>query len=228
MGEKREHAVVRLDGAAPRPSEVVAARVERERRRQGITVQRLAQRCAELGAAWLTRDVIVNIESGRRREVTLDEVWALAAALNVPPPLLQLPLGDSQRVAVTPAIEIHPHLALEWSEGTQPLVNTDRTARVRPWPEEETPDWVAAASPIYLYREMRELENEVRRALPGIGQTWRDDTQREQARAALDRLREHVEVTMRRAGIDEHTIVEEYERTLEDIGRAHRGAQSDG
>ena len=45
----------------------------------------LAERCAALGMPELNRDVIANIESGRRRSVTVDEVFVLAAALGVSP-----------------------------------------------------------------------------------------------------------------------------------------------
>jgi transcriptional regulator with XRE-family HTH domain len=201
---------------ASRPSEAVARRVKAERRRQGISAARLAERCAELGMPELNRDVIANIETGRRHDVSVDQLWTLAAALNVPPSLLQIPLGETQRFAVTPKITIHPHLALEWNEGEGPLVNTNRTARLHPWADEHTLPWNEARAPLWFYRKMRELENEVKRALPGVGEPWRDDTQREQARAALDRLREHVEY-MQHAGLDETKVMAEYERVFAEI-----------
>jgi transcriptional regulator with XRE-family HTH domain len=187
---------------APRPSEVVATRVERERRRQGISQQRLAERCAELGASHLTRDVILNIEN-RRRAVDVDDMWAIAAALNVPPNVLMLPLGDEQRVQIAPAVTIHPHLALDWAEGELPLVHTDR--RTHDWPERDTPNWAAAAAPLYLYHELRAREDAHRNAqTPG------------ERKEALERLRAHIEGDMARAGLDEREILAEYERMDEE------------
>jgi transcriptional regulator with XRE-family HTH domain len=202
--------------SALRPSEAIARRVKRERQRQGISAARLAERCAELGMPELTRDVLVNIEQGRRHDVSVDQLWTLAAALNVPPSLLQIPLGATQRFAVTPKITIHPHLALEWNEGEGPLVNTNRTTRLHPWADEHTLPWNEAAAPLWFYRRLRELQREVDRALPGVGQTWRDDAQREAARAALDRLQDHIEY-MQHAGLDETPLVSDYEAILTKI-----------
>jgi transcriptional regulator with XRE-family HTH domain len=184
--------------AAPRPSDVVSARVERARRNQGITVQQLAARCAELGVPELSRDVITNIEQ-RRRRVTIDEVWVLAAALNIPPNLLMLPLGDEQRVQLAPAVTIHPHLALDWAEGDLPLVHTNQHTHT--WPEPDTPDWVAAAAPLYLYHELRAHERALRNArTPG------------ERKDALERLRAHIEGDMARAGLDERAILADHVR----------------
>jgi hypothetical protein len=80
-------------------------------------------------------------------------------------------------------------------------VNTNRTARIHPWPDEDTPDWVAASAPLHLYADLRKLQHALEHA--------RADADRNEV---LERLREHVDVTMRRAGLDEHRIVEDYER----------------
>jgi transcriptional regulator with XRE-family HTH domain len=196
-----------------RPSEVVARRIKAECQRQEITIARLAERCAELGTPGLTRDAIASIVSGRRR-VDVDELYALGAALNVSPLLLTLPLGSNARLAVTPKLKVGAQQALEWTVGDGPLPNTDRrSSRIEPWPKA---NWAQAAQPLYLYEKLRELQNEARRALPGVGQTWRDDTQRERARAALGRLREHVEY-MQHAGLDETKFVADYEQALAEI-----------
>ena len=201
---------------APEPSRVAAQRIKRERQRQGITAARLAERCDELGMPSLNRDVIANIETARRGAITVDELLVLGAALNTSPLLLMLPLGTDQRLAVTPTTKIHPHLALEWLVGEGPLVDTDHTARVSPWPDENTPSWVEAAQPLWFYRRLRELQDEVSRTMPAVGQTWRDDAQREDVRAALNRLAEHVEY-MRHAGLDETRVVADYEKHLTEI-----------
>jgi transcriptional regulator with XRE-family HTH domain len=187
---------------APRPSEVVARRVQSARQGQGISAAKLAERCAELGMPELNRDVIANIESGRRHAVTVDELVTLGAALNIPPVVLLFPIGDAPRVALTPNVAPRVRLALEWFEGEAPLVGTDGyTHRAAPG----APDWYVAAAPLHLYRELWWLQQNVRRATTDADQ-----------KAALERLREHVEVTMRRAGFDERELLAQYKGSDDD------------
>ncbi|MCV0334090.1 MAG: helix-turn-helix transcriptional regulator [Microbacterium sp.] len=54
----------------------------------------------------MSRAVIANIESGRKRDITIDEMLALAWALDVPPVALALPLEQ-------------PNVFVETSRGTQ-------------------------------------------------------------------------------------------------------------
>jgi transcriptional regulator with XRE-family HTH domain len=140
-----------------RPSRVVGRQVKRLRERQGISAQRLADRCAELGAPGINRSVIANIES-RREAVSVDELMVLAAALNTPPMLLLAPLGDEQKVAVTPKTVVHPQLLLDWMTGDGPLCNTNRTARTHPWSDEGAPDWREASLPIWMFQQLRKYQ----------------------------------------------------------------------
>lgn len=79
----------------PTPSEVVAERVKTVRRRRGLKVAQLAERCAKLGMPALTAQSIFNIETTRpgrpQRPVTVDELLTLAAALDVAPVNLLTP-----------------------------------------------------------------------------------------------------------------------------------------
>src|SRR4051794_30252810 len=85
------------------PTQVVAARVKQLRKEQGLSAQKLADRCAEAGGRDLaTRSVIANLESGRRDTVSIDEVFVLAFALNVAPVHLVIPT-DAVPVRVPPA-----------------------------------------------------------------------------------------------------------------------------
>lgn len=174
-----------------RPSRVVGRQVKRLRKRQGISAQRLADRCTELGALGFNRSVIANIES-RREDVGVDELMILAAALNTPPTLLLAPLGDNQKVAVTPKTIIHPHLLLDWMTGGGPLCNTNQTARLHPWRDEETPDWREASLPIWMFQQFRKYQEAA------------DEASRGQVAAAFDKalgaLSQHVEV-MERSGL---------------------------
>jgi transcriptional regulator with XRE-family HTH domain len=81
-------------------SEAIARRVRELRHKRGWSAQDLANRCAEIGAADMTSAVLANIETGRRhpgtgirrREVTVEELLALARALDVLPSDLLEPL----------------------------------------------------------------------------------------------------------------------------------------
>ena len=81
----------------------MAARIRQVRKRRGVSPADLAERCAALGAADLTENVIENIESRsaraskRPRPVTVDELLALAAALNVAPVHLLVPPDDYRK-----------------------------------------------------------------------------------------------------------------------------------
>ncbi|WP_415647960.1 hypothetical protein [Stackebrandtia soli] len=55
------------DSGASTFSDVVADAVRRWRKARELTVEALVERCAELGAAHVTTNVIWNLESGRRR-----------------------------------------------------------------------------------------------------------------------------------------------------------------
>jgi transcriptional regulator with XRE-family HTH domain len=81
------------------PSDIVSDRVRQVRRKRGMTMADLAERCTNLGMPHLSVSAISNIETGRRdkktgrrrRDVTVDELLVLAAALNVSPVNLLVP-----------------------------------------------------------------------------------------------------------------------------------------
>lgn len=145
------------------PGDVVADRVRSYRRMRGLSVRQLADECRHAGAVSLTAASLANIERGRsegakrgRREVTVDELLALAYVLTVPPTLLLIPLGTDDEVAVVPGVSVHPHAALEWFEGEAWRVPGD-LVRSRA-------DWQSAALPLSLYRRLRELSRRLERA----------------------------------------------------------------
>lgn len=79
------------------PGAAVSSAVARLRKRQGWTADDLATECARLGMPSLNRSVIANIESGRRKSVTVDELCCLAFALDVAPIHLLVPMGDDPK-----------------------------------------------------------------------------------------------------------------------------------
>ena len=87
-------------------SGTAARRVQRLRRERGWSVARLADECAKVGAPQLTANVLTNLLSRqqRRRDLTVEEVGALAAAFDVPParllPELIEPIDDPARLVL--------------------------------------------------------------------------------------------------------------------------------
>jgi hypothetical protein len=102
------------------------------RNRRGLSVAKLAARCAELGAPKLNRDVITNIEvRGRRQDVGVSELFALALALEVPPLVLVLPLDGRDELEITEKVAMSPLDAALWSMGELEPDDPDERARWR-------------------------------------------------------------------------------------------------
>ncbi|MGD3113046.1 helix-turn-helix domain-containing protein [Streptomyces sp. YGL11-2] len=70
----------------------VAGEVRRRRKEVGWSAQDLADRCGQLGHP-IPRNVIANMESGRRANLPLVDVMVLAAALETYPACLIFPVG---------------------------------------------------------------------------------------------------------------------------------------
>jgi transcriptional regulator with XRE-family HTH domain len=126
------------------PSDVVAKRVREVRRRRGLTVAQLAQRCTELGMPGLTEQAIYNLEAGRadkrgrrRRAVTVDELVGLAHVLDVAPVHLLLPLDDTASYQVTATLSEPVPIAREWVRGYFPLAATDERIYFSSVPQSE-------------------------------------------------------------------------------------------
>lgn len=115
----------------PTVSDIVADRVQQVRKRRGWTVKELAEHCAEIGAGELTAQALYNIGNGRRDEegrrrrfVTVDEVLALALALDVAPVHLVVPPdaadGDEYRITPTSVVSVRDVRA--WLRGYYPVL----------------------------------------------------------------------------------------------------------
>jgi transcriptional regulator with XRE-family HTH domain len=116
-------------------SDAVAARLREVRKGRGWTANELAERCSRAGLP-ISKSVLANIESGRpgddgrrRRDITVDELLALALVLDVAPIYLMAPTQDQAKptaIAVTPEVSIEdPDQLLLWLRGDQPLPATD-------------------------------------------------------------------------------------------------------
>lgn len=112
-------------------SDVVAERVRDVRKRRGLTASQLAERCAEIGAPELTAQALSNIETGRRvkdgprrRYITIDEVLALALALDVAPVHLVVPpdAADEDEYQITPTSAVSVRDVRAWFRGYYPVL----------------------------------------------------------------------------------------------------------
>jgi transcriptional regulator with XRE-family HTH domain len=107
-------------------SDITAATVREVRKRRGWSPADLATRCSELGASDLTENVIENIESRSRRggtkrprPVTVDELLALARALDIAPVYLLTGLGDDGKpYPITENVRESTFMVRKWIRGT--------------------------------------------------------------------------------------------------------------
>lgn len=183
---------------APSVGEVFSERVRRYREAAGLRQDDLAERTAELG--WpMNRVTLAKIEKGGTRadNASLVDVLVLAAALDVPPVLLFVPLGDTEEMVITPAVTTHPHLVHKWMAGREPFT-IDRYAH-------DLTEWHRNALPVFLFDKLEDLQQACSRA--GAG----DEDFR--------RLADHLEI-MAKAGF---SVPEMAPETLQRIKEATNG-----
>lgn len=104
-------------------AKLIGQMVARFRKERGQSAAELAQRTG------ISRDVIANLENGRKRDVTVSELFALAAGLEVPPLALIADLSkplDCPNDAFAKYADNNYHLA-RWIRGEQGANN--RTVR---------------------------------------------------------------------------------------------------
>ncbi|MFI0772494.1 helix-turn-helix domain-containing protein [Streptomyces sp. NPDC021218] len=85
----------------------VAGEVRRRRKEMGWSAQELADRCEQLGHP-IPRNVIANMESGRRANLPLVDVMVLAAALETYPVCLIFPVGYVEETQELPFQSLVP------------------------------------------------------------------------------------------------------------------------
>lgn len=115
----------------PRPAaqygptaETVARNVKRVREARGLTIYGLSGALEKAGRP-ITASAVAKIER-QQRQVTVDDLAALAAVLRVNPSALLLPLkdGPAETVEVTGAGTVSAETAWDWADGFQPLALT--------------------------------------------------------------------------------------------------------
>lgn len=121
------------DGGQSKPTPVITAlpltaaiarRVRQLRAAADMRGSGLASKLNELGVPW-NRTTIAKFETGQRASISVQELLALAVALDVPPVwLLTDPKGAEQMPVAsggTREIELEPWSALLWLVGREPL-----------------------------------------------------------------------------------------------------------
>lgn len=94
----------------------------------------------ELGVEW-TRSVVANIESGRREDVTVGELFALAIVFGVSPLALLIPNSPGE-FAVTPQQATDVALVFDWLIGRQAgLLEPQKPGSLYPIPS-GVPEWL--------------------------------------------------------------------------------------
>lgn len=108
---------------------VIAARVKHLREESRISGPKLAARLAGYGLNW-TRTTVAKFETGLRSSITVQELLALALALDVPPIMLladprQVDKAPAADVPVTDAITVPAWEALLWLIGSGTIDKSD-------------------------------------------------------------------------------------------------------
>src|SRR5947208_3077345 len=115
-----------------RPAEIVAKRVVEVRESRGWTQTELAERLREIGYN-KSRSTLTKLEGGKYRNVSINDVFALAAALDDHPLHLLVPLEDDAMVAIAPKVHYPAALTRAWIRGlVQPPMLPDVDLRQIP------------------------------------------------------------------------------------------------
>jgi len=176
----------------PRLVAVIAGEVRRHRKAQGMSAQRLADRCTELG--WpIPRSVLANLESGYRETITVPELFTLAQALGVPPIRLLIPLGHVEKVEILPGAHMLTTDAMHWLRGEgSPFVDFETD-------DPTVADFVTHHAEVSRWSWAVDLAASIR---AGEMEGTEQDAERHEAEA--DRARQHIQRirhTMRERGL---------------------------
>ncbi|MFF7690564.1 helix-turn-helix domain-containing protein [Streptomyces syringium] len=105
------------------PVPTIALRVKELRGRRGWTAAQLGEALGKHGVRW-DRFAVANLENGKRQNVTVQELIALALALDVAPVNLLVPLDD-RPYQLTPTRAEGADTVRAWVRGEEPLPGTD-------------------------------------------------------------------------------------------------------
>jgi transcriptional regulator with XRE-family HTH domain len=107
------------------PTQAVAKRVREVRERRRMTAAKLAAEMTRVGIGW-DRNTVTKLETGRRANVSVAELLALASVLDVAPVHLLVPFDDDgQPYQVTPTQVEAAGFVRDWIRGDWYLEDTD-------------------------------------------------------------------------------------------------------
>lgn len=151
-------------------AEAVAKNVTALRGKRRLSQQALAALMGELGRP-MQSSAIAKIEKGDRR-VDVDDLVALAVALNVAPARLLLPdLDVDEPVQVTPTRAVPSYAAWQWATGQHSLLSAEHDLNDPGIQKQELefaaerPVWLLSVEQHSLHRAVKHLEWSVRRAI---------------------------------------------------------------
>jgi transcriptional regulator with XRE-family HTH domain len=136
----------------------------REMQQPRMSVQRLADRTADLGMP-IPRSVLANLESGRRETVSVAEVLVLAAALDVAPIELICPVGFDQQTEILPGRTADPLSAVRWYTGELKLETAGTETTLRQAARGEQSSTYLVEYHEELINRLRSREGEAARAI---------------------------------------------------------------
>lgn len=90
---------------------VIADEIRRRREARQMSAQQLADACGKIGLD-ISRSTLADLENGRRVTFTVAELLVIAAALEIPPLRLIIPL-DRESAELLPGQEINPWTAMQ-------------------------------------------------------------------------------------------------------------------
>lgn len=108
---------------------VIAARVAELRAAGGLSGAKLAERMAPYGVSW-NRTTVAKLESGRREQLTVGELVALALALGTTPLSLLADPRIGQPVPLGQGIAVDPWTVAQWAMGDGHNAERDHRLRV--------------------------------------------------------------------------------------------------
>lgn len=209
------------------PGELIAQRVRKYRDQQNWSQRQLAERMTDLGFP-INRVTLAKIEGGgvRAKNVSVEELFALAAALSVPPLALVLSLEEGSPLAVTRDIEINPLYALNWITGRTPFGRpNDQGQMIK---DANTRVWNESQRPLRLCEQLNDLTRKASRAAARIGD-MRPEVDQEARRAVDIQLAQvgQLLTTMRDEGMDvEGVLPRKWHERIEELTADQAGGES--
>jgi transcriptional regulator with XRE-family HTH domain len=170
--------------------QVARWRLDPWRKNPDMSARELAEGVEGLGVESYSRSQVANLETGRRSSVTVGELLAIAATLEVSPLQLLFPVGIDEQVEVLPGVRVTPWEAAKWFTGEEPLPGWEDATRSPTIVGGGPQRWRRFTLPVRLYREHeQELQARDRWSI-----STDDDDRRQMLNSEfrLRRIREHM------------------------------------